>query len=73
MKARRRTGSRSSLECLASIPDLAEYLDKWIAIVDNEVVSVGDTGKQVFKEAKGRHPGSVPLVLKVPSNYLMLL
>jgi len=65
--------TKGTYECLLSIKDLGKYVDKWIAIVDDEIVSVGDTGKKVFKQAREKHPKKSPLILKVPSNTVMLL
>lgn len=67
------TKAKSAYECLLSMRDLGKYVDKWIAIVDNEIVSVGTTGKDVFKQARQKHPDKAPFILKVPSNSVMLL
>lgn len=64
---------KNEFECLLSMRDLGKYVGRWIAIVDDKVVSTGDAGKEVFREAKERHPGSIPLILKVPSSTVMLL
>jgi len=53
--------------------DLGKYVDKWIAIVDDEIISIGNTGKEVFKQARQKYPEKTPLVLKVPSSTVMLL
>ncbi len=59
--------------CLLSMPDLGKYVGKWIAIVDNKIVSTGTVGKQVYAEAKQKHPQNKPLLMKVPSETAMLL
>ncbi len=64
---------KDAFECLLSMGDLGKYVDKWIAIVDDEIVSIGNTGKEVFKQAREKHPERTPLILKVPSNTVMLL
>lgn len=64
---------KDSYECLLSMRDLGNYVDKWIAIVDDEIVSIGNTGKEVFKKARQKYPQKAPLILKVPSNTVMLL
>jgi len=64
---------KDEFECLLSMKDLGKYIGKWIAIVDEEIVSTGKAGKDVFNEAKEKHPGSIPLVLKVPSSTVMLM
>lgn len=67
------TKIKSSYECLLSMRDLGKYVDKWIAIVDDEIISIGNTGKEVFKQARQKYPEKTPLVLKVPSSTVMLL
>ena len=64
---------KDEFECLLSMSDLGKYVGKWIAIVDETVVSTSDIGKEAFEEAKRKCPGSKPLLLKVPSNSVMLL
>jgi hypothetical protein len=64
---------KNEFECLLSMPNLGQYVGKWIAIVDEKIVSIGNVGKEVFKEAKEKHPESTPLLVKVPSNSVMLL
>lgn len=64
---------KSEFECLLSMRNLGEYVGKWIAIVDEKIVSTGDVGKEVFKEAKQKYPERIPLIMKVPSNTVMLL
>jgi hypothetical protein len=56
-----------------SMPNLGDYLGKWIAIVGDEVIASGTDGKVVFKEAKTKFPNEEPLILKVPSDRIMLL
>jgi hypothetical protein len=64
---------KDEFSCLLSMPDLGKYVGKWIVIVDNAVVSSGIVAKEVFAEAKQKYPGSKPLLLKVPSDSVMLL
>ncbi len=64
--------AKSAYECLHSMKDLGKYVDKWIAIVDDEIV-IGETGKEVFKVARRKYPQKTPLILKVPSKAVMLL
>lgn len=65
--------TKGEFECLMTMRDLGKYVGKWIAIVDEQIVSIGDAGKEVFKEAKRKHPKKTPFVLKVPSSSVMLL
>ena len=64
---------KDEFECLLSMPDLGNYVDKWIAIVDDKIVFTADAGKTVFKKAREKYPTKTPLILKVPSNANMLL
>ena len=64
---------KNEFECLLSMPDLGKYIGKWIAIVDDEIVSVGNAGKVVFKKARKRYPQKTPLLVKIPTDAIMLL
>lgn len=64
---------KSEFECLLSMPDLGKYVGKWIAIVDDKIVSVDDSGRVVFKEARKKYPRKTPFITKVPTNATMLL
>jgi hypothetical protein len=65
--------AKSEYQCLMSMPNLGEYVGKWIAIVGDKIVANGDDGKLVYKEAKSKFPKSEPLILKVPADRVMLL
>ena len=60
-------------QCLMSIPNLGDYMDRWIALVGDEIVAVGDTGAEVYRISRDKYPDAVPMVLKVPSDRVMLL
>jgi hypothetical protein len=64
---------KNEFQCLMSMPNLGDYLGKWIAIVGDKVIASGEDGKAVFKEAKTKFPRKEPLVLKVPADQVMLL
>ena len=53
--------------------DTEPYIDEWIAVVDNKVVSHGKNAKKVFQEAKHKFPGKSPLITKVPGKETMIL
>jgi len=65
--------TKSEFQCLMSMPDLGDYVGKWIAIVGDKVVASGKDGKAVFEEAKKKYPKREPLIMKVPSDRVMLL
>jgi len=64
---------KDEFECLLSMPDLGKYVGKWIGIVNNTVVSSGKSGKEVFAIVREKYPNNIPLLLKVPTNTVMLL
>ena len=53
--------------------DYSEYIGRWIAVVDDKLVAVGDSGKEVFDKAKRVYPGSEPFIMKVPRNVNYLI
>ena len=48
--------SKNEFQCLMSMPNLGDYLGKWIAIVEDKVVASGVDGQTVFREAKQKCP-----------------
>lgn len=65
--------TKNEFQCLMSMPNLGDYIGKWIAIVGDKIVASGDDGKAVFKEAQSKCPNKEPLILKVPADRVMLL
>ncbi len=65
--------TKNEFDTAMSMLNLSEYMGKWVALVDNEIVSTGDSGKEVFMEARKRHPDREPFIMKVPRNEVMLL
>lgn len=65
--------AKSEYHCLMSLPNLGDYVGKWIAIVGDKVVASGKDGKVVFEEVKKKYPEKEPLILKVPEDKVMLL
>ena len=45
-----------------------EYPHKAIAVVDDEIVAVGKTEKEVDEIARQRYPGKIPFVTTLPSE-----
>jgi hypothetical protein len=64
---------KSEYQCLLSMRDLGNYVNKWIAIVNGKIVAEGNNAKIVFKQAKEKYPQKEPLILKVPKDRVMLL
>ena len=55
-------------------PELQEkYAGKWIAVVNEEVVGVGDTATQAYNQSKIRYPDFRPLLDVVPTEECMIL
>lgn len=65
--------AKTEYQCLLTMPNLGDYVGKWIAIVGDKVVSSGYDGREVFREAKRKHPNKEPLIMKVPADRVMLL
>lgn len=65
--------TKNEYQCLMSLPNLGDYIGKWIAIVGDKVVSSGTDAKRVFEEAKEKCPDREPLILNVPKERVMLL
>jgi len=64
---------RSEFEYLMSLSNVGNYVGKWVAIVGNDLVATGSSGKEVFKLAKEKYPTREPFVMKVPADRVMLL
>jgi hypothetical protein len=65
---------KTEFEYVMSLGDkLGDYVEEWIAVVDNKVVARGPEAKQVFDIAKSIHPKKTPLIMKVPSDKVMVL
>ncbi len=52
---------------------LTKYIGKWIAVVNDQVVAEGKDSKEVYAEAKDKHPDMVPFLMLVPQEAVMLL
>lgn len=50
-----------------------EYPNKWVALVDGQVVAVKKTFKEVYTETKEKFPKQRPLIAKIPSKKVMIL
>jgi len=45
-----------------------EYPRKAIAVVDEEIVAIGETEKEVDEIARKKYPDKIPFVTKLPSE-----
>ena len=55
-------------QCLLALPNLGEYIDKWIAVVGDEIIAVSGSGFEVYRKAVEAHPDATPMILKVPAD-----
>lgn len=70
----RRVPMKGELEHVISMGDkLGDYVNCWIAVVDDKIVAHGDSAKEVFIRAKQQYPNKTPFVMKVPSDTVMVM
>ncbi len=48
--------------------DLREYIGKWVAILNKEVIASDKDFKELMEEIEKKYPGTNPLVAKIPST-----
>jgi hypothetical protein len=65
---------KGELEYVMSIGDkLGDYVNCWIAVVDDKIIAEGNSAKEVFIKAKHQYPDKIPFVMKVPSDTVMVM
>ena len=47
---------------------VAKYSKRSIAVVNDEIVAIGDTEKEVEQSAREKYPDSIPFVFTVPAE-----
>ena len=52
--------------------DLSEYVGKWVVIGNDKVLSSGSDLKEIYNEAKKRHPRVKLMVAKVPDKEICI-
>ena len=52
---------------------LGRYVEKWIAVVNDEIVAEGNNATEVYKRAIDLRPKNIPLIMKVPVDAVMIL
>lgn len=50
-----------------------DYPNKWVALINGDVVAVKNTFKEVYTETKEKFPRQRPLIAKIPSKKVMIL
>ena len=69
-----RTQGMSEYDYVLSVGDkLGDYVDEWIAVVNNQIIARGKTAKEVYEKAKEQSPSKVPFIMKVPTEKVMVL
>jgi len=53
--------------------DVKQYLNEWIAIVDDRIISHGKSAKEVYERAKRQRPECRPVIAKIPGDKTMIL
>ncbi|MFQ5621132.1 MAG: DUF5678 domain-containing protein [Candidatus Nanoarchaeia archaeon] len=53
--------------------DVSKYPDKWIAIVDGELITAAKSFKEAFDKAKKLHPKKRPFITRIPGHKAMIL
>ncbi len=53
--------------------DFSKYRGRYVALVDNRVVSSGKDAKTVWARAKKKKPAATPTLVKVPTGETLVL
>ncbi len=53
--------------------DFSKYKGRYVAIVNRKIVASGQDAKQVWEEAKRKHPHAHPELLKVSKGETLVL
>mgnify|MGYP001087853585 CR=1 FL=1 len=70
----RKRKEKTAFEHVMSMGDeLGNYVDKWIAVREDEIVAVSDDIKEVIKIVKEKYPKETPFIMKVPADRVMVL
>jgi len=65
---------KSEFEYVMSMGNkLGKYVEKWIVVLDNNIVASGDDLKEVYKIAKEKYPTRTLFAMKVPADKVMVL
>lgn len=63
----------SDFDLVMSMPDVEKYIGKWFAVVDHEIVAIGDSLEEVYLEAIRKRKGSIPYITMIPTGHPMIL
>ncbi len=53
--------------------DFSKYQGRYVALVDNHIISSGKDAKTVWAKAKKKNPTAVPTLVKVPKGETLVL
>ncbi len=74
MKSKPILKETSAYDYVLSMGDrLGEYVNEWIAVVDNKVIAKGSSAKEVYESAKRYDPKKIPFIMRVPKAQVMVL
>ena len=74
-KENEKLDTRNDFDLVMSMPDVEKYIGKWVAVIDHEIVAIGDSLEEVYLESirKRKDCNSVPYVTKIPTGDPMIL
>lgn len=65
---------KSEFEYIMTIGnELGKFVDQWIAVIDEEIVASDASIVNVYREVREKHASKTPLIMKVPSDRVMVL
>ena len=69
-----KTATMSEYEYILSSGDkLGDYVDEWIAVVNNQIIAKGKTAREVYDKARSYDKSKTPFIMKVPTEKVMVL
>jgi len=53
--------------------ELKKYTGRHVAIIDDQVIAVGDSAKEAYEIAKRKFPKEIPLLTYIPKGETLVL
>lgn len=53
--------------------DMHSFSGKWVAIINKKVVASGENLKEMLKEVNEKYPKQEPLIVRAPTEKLLIL
>ena len=65
----------SDFDLVMTMPDVEKYIGKWVAVVEHEIIAIGNSLEEVYLEAikKRKDCNSVPYITMIPTGDPMIL